>query len=140
MRGDMHGHSAYGELVDTRISAIDWEAKTLEVTYTARADFLNRIGTVAGGMLAAMLDSATGLVAIVGLPEERVAVHTHLEVRYRRPAQPGRLAARARVVEQTEREVHSQAELLDAEGQTVATAEARLRIVPKQRRLGPGSP
>ncbi len=133
MRKDLHGHSPYGELIGTTILSADAEGKAIEVAYEAREEFTNRIGTVSGGMLSAMLDSVTGLAALVALPEELTAAHTTLRVEYLRPVRPGRLTGRARVLELGEREIQSQGELIDGDGTTVARGEATLRILRKKR-------
>ena len=132
MRKDLHGHSPYGELIGTTILSADAEGKAIEVAYEAREEFTNRIGTVSGGMLSAMLDSVTVLAALVALPEELTAAHTTLRVEYLRPVRPGRLTGRARVLELGEREIQSQGELIDGDGTTVARAEATLRILRKK--------
>ena len=133
MRKDLHGHSPSGELIGTRILSADAEGKAIEVAYEAREEFTNRIGTVSGGMLSAMLDSVTGLAALVALPEELTAAHTTLRVEYLRPVRPGRLTGRARVLELGEREIQSQGELIDGDGTTIARGEATLRILRKKR-------
>ena len=133
MRQDLHGHSPYGELIGTTILSTDAEGKAIEVAYEAREEFTNRIGTVSGGMLSAMLDSVTGLAALVALPDELTAAHTTLRVEYLRPVRPGRLTGRARVLELGEREIQSQGELIDGDGTTVARGEATLRILRKKR-------
>lgn len=134
MRKDLHGHSPYGELVGTTIVNADEEGKVIEVTYQAREEFTNRIGTVSGGMLSAMLDSVTGLAALVALPEEMTAAHTELRVEYLRPVRPGQLTGRARVVDLGDRDIQSHGELIDTEGTTVARGEATLRILRKKQR------
>ena len=133
MRRDLHGHSPYGELIGTTILSADAEDKAIEVAYEAREEFTNRIGTVSGGMLSAMLDSVTGLAALIALSEDLTAAHTTLRVEYLRPVRPGRLSGRARVVEHGDREIRSQGELIDGDGMTVARGEATLRILRKKR-------
>ncbi len=133
MREDLHGHSPYGELVGTTVLSADVDGKAIEVGYEARHEFTNRIGTISGGMLSAMLDSVTGLAALVALPEELTAVHTSLKVEYLRPVRPSRLTGRARVVEHVDRDIRSEGELLDAEGTIVARGEATLRVLRKKR-------
>jgi len=120
-------------LIGTTILSADAEGKAIEVAYEAREEFTNRIGTISGGMLSAMLDSVTGLAALVALPEELTAAHTTLRVEYLRPVRPGRLTGRARVLELGEREIQSQGELIDGDGTTVVRGEATLRILRKKR-------
>jgi uncharacterized protein (TIGR00369 family) len=124
----LNRHSRYGELVGRRIRGVDAEGNAIEVTYEAREEFTNRRGTISGGMLAAMLDSVTGLAALVALPEELAAVHTALRVEYLRAARPGRITGRGQVVEQRDRLIRSQGELTDDDGTTIARAEATLRV------------
>jgi len=133
MREDLNGQSPYGELIGTSIGRVDSAEKTLEVTYEAKHDFTNRIGTISGGMLSAMLDSVTGLVALAALPDELTAAHTSLKIEYLRPAYPGRLVGRARVVGHKDRDIRSEGELVDSDGQMVARGEATLRVIRKRR-------
>ena len=132
MREDLHGHSPYGALVGTTIVNADADGKTIEVEYDAKHEFTNRIGTISGGMLSAMLDSVTGLAALVALPEHLTAAHTSLKVEYLRPARPGKLVGRARVVDQVDRNLRSEGELRDPEGTVVARGEATLRVLRKK--------
>lgn len=102
------------------------------IRFQAQVAFTNRHGTVQGGFLAAMLDSATGVCALAKLSPGVTVVTRSLDTRFVRPAAVGVITARARVIEQTERDMVMQAELIDAEGITVADATARLRILAKK--------
>src|SRR5215211_394381 len=95
----------------------------------ARPDFANRHGTVLGGFLAALLDSATGLALLAGLPPDLTAVTTHLDTEFVKPARAGTLLAKARVASRRDRDAVVEAEIFDADGKVVARATARLRIV-----------
>lgn len=122
-------HSPYGELVGTEILNADLSSRTIEVSYQAHAGFSNRIGTVSGAMIAGLLDSVTGLVANQGLPADCFAVHKSMRIEYLRPAEPGRLIGRGRVLEADDRLIRSGGELYDGQDQLVASAEATLRIL-----------
>ncbi|WP_426419057.1 PaaI family thioesterase [Bradyrhizobium genosp. A] len=102
------------------------------IRFQAQVAFTNRHGTVQGGFLAAMLDSATGVCALANLSPELTVVTRSLDTRFVKPAAVGVITARARVIEQTKRDMVVQAELIDAEGVTVAEATARLRILAKK--------
>jgi uncharacterized protein (TIGR00369 family) len=102
------------------------------IRFEARAAFTNRHGTIQGGFLAAMLDSATGLRALAALPSHQTAVTRSLNTRFLKPAGVGIIMARARVIERSERDIVVAAELVDAQGVTVADATAQLRIVDKK--------
>ena len=125
--------SPYGELVGTELLAADPAAGTVEVAYDAHDGFTNRIGTVAGAMIAGLLDSVTGIAGNLDLPDGHAAVHRSLAVEYLRPVAPGRLVGRGRIDARDAREVRSRGELYDADGTLVASGTAVLRIVP----LGP---
>ena len=119
----------------TRILDSDRERGTIEIEYVAKPEFLNRIGTIAGGMISSMLDSVTGLVANEGLPEGHFAVHRELTVRYHAPGAPGRMVGRGEVTSTDGRDLASRGELFDAEGTRIASAEARLRVIRATERL-----
>ena len=100
--------------------------------FLAQPSFTNRHGTVQGGFLAAMLDSATGVRALAALPPEKTAVTVSLDTRFLKPARPGVLIARAMVSEHSEREIVVTADLSDEAGVVVASATARLRILDRR--------
>lgn len=102
------------------------------IRFQAQPSFTNRHGTIQGGFLAAMLDSATGIGALVALAPDQTVVTRSLDTRFLKPASVGPLTALARVVERTDRDVVVEAELQDTQGVTVAEATARLRILEKK--------
>lgn len=102
------------------------------IRFRAQQAFTNRHGTIQGGFLAAMLDSATGICALAALSSELTVVTRGLDTRFLKPASVGPITARARVVERTERDMVVHAELVDAEGIIVADATARLRILARR--------
>ena len=93
----------------------------MQLRFLADRQFANRHGTVQGGMLAAILNSATGNAVMAGLPRDRTAVTTRLDTTFVKPAALGPLTANARLVTQDERSAVAEAELLDSSGQIVAT-------------------
>ena len=96
--------------------------------FLADRQFANRHGTVQGGMLAAMLNSATGNAVIANLPSDRTAVTTRLDTTFVKPAALGPLTAIARLVKIDDRSASAEAELVDGSGQVVARARADFRI------------
>jgi len=79
-------------------------------------------------MLAAMLDSATGNAVMAKLPSHLTAVTTRLDTQFLKPAVLGAIIATARLIRQDERSAEVVAELIDGQGQKVATARAELRV------------
>ena len=102
------------------------------IRFQAQPSFTNRHGTIQGGFLAAMLDSATGIAALAALTPDLTVVTQNLDTRFLKPAGVGPITARARVVERTDRAIIVQADLIDIKGITVADATARLRILRKK--------
>lgn len=119
-------------LLGRELISSDSLAGEATLRFVAREDFTNRHGTVQGGMLAAMLDSATGNAVIVTLPPGMTAVTTRLDVRFLKPAAVGNLVASARVVRRDERSAEVDAELTHPDGQIVASARAELRIITRK--------
>ena len=116
-------------LLGREIIAMDEAAGAITSRFVARPDFLNRHGTVQGGLVSAMLDSAAGMALIVTLPEDRTAVTTRLDTRFLRPAPAGELTAKAKVVSRDGKSAEVEAALEDPAGTVLATATATMRIV-----------
>jgi uncharacterized protein (TIGR00369 family) len=102
------------------------------VRFHARPAFTNRHGTIQGGFLAAMLDSATGLCALAALPSNLTVVTKRLDTRFLKAAAVGSITAKARIVARTDREMTVEADLVDAQGVTVAKATAELRVLERK--------
>jgi uncharacterized protein (TIGR00369 family) len=100
--------------------------------FRAQPEFLNRHGTVQGGILCAMLDSSTALALYAVLPAEQTGLTANLNVSFLKPAKVGVFTATSRLVTRDERNAETVGELRDADGVLVATATARLRIVPRR--------
>ncbi|MGX4806780.1 PaaI family thioesterase [Bradyrhizobium guangdongense] len=107
----------------------DETGETALIRFQARRSFSNRHGTIQGGFLAAMLDSAMGLCALAALSPDLTVVTRSLDTRFLRPAGAGPITARARIVGRTDRELVAEAALVGAQGETVAEATARLRVL-----------
>jgi uncharacterized protein (TIGR00369 family) len=115
-------------LLGREIIAVDAQSGEVHLRFFADPQFANRHGTVQGGMLAAMLDSATGNAVMARLPQHQTAVTTRLDTTFVKPAALGSLTARARLIKQDEQSAVVEAELLDGSGQIVARARAELRL------------
>jgi len=105
---------------------------TAHLAFTARPEFANRHGTVHGGFVAAMLDSATMTALLAQLPDDRVALTMKLETEFLRPSPLGPLEARAWIMTRDERTATTRGELRAPDGTVVAAATATLRILPKR--------
>jgi uncharacterized protein (TIGR00369 family) len=100
--------------------------------WTMRVDerFLNPAGTVQGGFLAAMLDSAMGASAVTSVGERRVAVaNTEMKVSFVRAASLGEvLTCTATVLKPGSVITFVEAKIHNSEANLVATASSSFLI------------
>ena len=127
-------------LLGWELVAIDPEAGTIEVAFTASEQFLNPVGAIQGGFLAAMLDDTLGPALVATLGPGLFAPTTDLHVQFLRPAHPGRLTGRGRIVRRGREVAFLAGELLDDSGQVVATAVATAQIRALPSEPGPSEP
>jgi uncharacterized protein (TIGR00369 family) len=114
-----------------QLVSVSPEEGTIEVAFTATEAFLNPAGVIQGGFLAAMLDDTLGPALVAGLSPGDFAPTTDLHVQFLRPARPGRLLGRGRVVRRGREVGFLAGELVDAEGAIVAVATATVQIRPQ---------
>lgn len=107
----------------------DPERGEVEVSFEATGDFLNPAGSVQGGFLTAMLDDTMGPALAVTLDPDRYGTTIELKVSFLRPAKPGRLVGRGRVLHSGSTIAFLAGELLDDSGRVVAVGSATARIV-----------
>ncbi|YCK34269.1 PaaI family thioesterase [Actinomadura sp. ATCC 39365] len=115
-------------LLGWELVEVDPEAGTIEVAFRAGEQFANPVGVVQGGFLAAMLDDTLGPALVATLPEGQFAPTLDLHVQFLRPARPGRLVGRGRVVRRGRDVCFLAGELLDPGGDLVATATATVLV------------
>ncbi|MCK2212832.1 PaaI family thioesterase [Actinomadura sp. ATCC 31491] len=101
---------------------------TIEVAFVADERFTNPMGVVQGGFLAAMLDDTLGPALVATLPEGHFAPTLDLHVQFLRPARPGRLVGRGRVVRRGRQVCFMSGELLGPDGEPVAVATATAHV------------
>jgi len=115
-------------LLGWQLMAVDPETGTIEVAFTATEQFLNPIGVIQGGLLAAMLDDTLGPALVATLGPGQFAPTTDLHVQFLRPVRPGPLTGRGRVIHRGRDIAFLAGELLDDSGQIVAAATATAKI------------
>jgi uncharacterized protein (TIGR00369 family) len=117
------------QMLGREVVEIDQVHGRAVLRFRAQPEFLNRHGTVQGGLLCAMLDSSTALALYAVLPADTTALTASLNVSFLKPAKLGTFTATSRLVSKDERNAETAGELHDEDGVLVATAIARLRIV-----------
>ena len=120
------------QLLSREVLSVDDETGEVTLRFIAKPEFANRHGTVQGGFLAAMLDSAAGMAVMLSLPPEQTAVTTRLDVSYLKPASIGPLHATSRIIKRDARTADVEAQLMDDAGLMLATAKAELRILARK--------
>lgn len=108
--------------------AVDPDAGTIEVAFLAGDSFLNPVGVIQGGFLAAMLDETLGPALVATLGPEQFAPTADLHIQFLRPAKPGRLIGRGRVVRKGKDLAFMSGELVEESGEVVAVATATATI------------
>jgi uncharacterized protein (TIGR00369 family) len=108
---------------------IDPAAGTIRVQFEGKPEFLNPMGNVQGGFLAAMLDDTLGPALVATLPKDQFAPTIELKVNFIRPAKQGVLIGTGRVVSRGGTIAFLSGELSRETGELIATATATARIV-----------
>ena len=108
----------------------DVENGTIEVAFTATEDFTNPMGNVLGAFLAAMLYDTVGPALLATLEAGQFLSTLDLNVRFLRPARPGRMVGRGRVAQRAGDIAHLEASLIDSNDTTLAVATATAKVIP----------
>ncbi|HEX8645067.1 MAG TPA: PaaI family thioesterase [Allosphingosinicella sp.] len=110
------------------LRAIDPEAGTIEVGFTAGEEFTNPTGAVQGGFVAAMLDDTMGPALFAMGKGEIFAPTLDLNVSFIRPARPGAFVGKGRVVSLGKTIAFLEGELY-GDGVLVARSTATARVM-----------
>jgi uncharacterized protein (TIGR00369 family) len=110
------------------------EAEPGTATFVCEPDesHYNPIGTVHGGLVCTLLDSALGCAVQTTLPQGQGYTSIEIKVNYLRPvlAGSGRLTCVATVTKPGNRVAFADGVVTDASGKTVATATGSLLVFP----------
>lgn len=108
----------------------DVENGTIEVAFEATEDFTNPMGNVLGAFLAAMLYDTVGPALLATLNPDQFQSTLDLNVRFLRPARPGRIVGQGRVVHRDGDIAHLEASLRGSDETTLAVATATAKVIP----------
>jgi uncharacterized protein (TIGR00369 family) len=100
-----------------------------ELEFRARFEMTNGVGTIQGGVLAAMLDTAMGAALSTVLRDDETPPTLELKVSFIRPAREGVIHGRGRVVHRGRSVAFVEGELRDARGELLATASSTSRLL-----------
>jgi uncharacterized protein (TIGR00369 family) len=116
-----------------RVVHVDSEGGSLTMQFEAKPEFVNPMGNIQGGFLAAMLDCTMSPALASTLTSEQTCPTLELKISFLRPAREGQITGTGRVVHKTSSVAFLEGELRDPENQVVATATATARIIRFQR-------
>ena len=106
----------------------------------------NLMGTLHGGMISTLADTATGVAMGTTLEDGTTWTTTALNVTFLAPGRSGRVRAVGRVVKRGKTFGYAEADVVDDDGRLLARATATFAILPERRedasdaeaRFGPG--
>ena len=104
----------------------------VDVAMDAQRHHLNLMGTLHGGMIATLADTATGLALRSTLDEGSTFTTTQLAVTFLAPGREGRIVAKGRVVKRGRRFGYAEADVVDTEGRLLARATATFVVMPER--------
>lgn len=102
----------------------------VDLRLDALQDHTNLHGTVHGGVLATLADTAAGLAVRSAIAPGSGHVSVNLDVQYLAPARPGTLLATGRVVRLGRRIAFAEAEVAASDGTMLARAQVTIAISP----------
>lgn len=91
---------------------------------------LQPLGTVHGGILATLIDTATYWAAFLPLPEDAGLVNVDLKLNYLRPVNQGVLIADGRCLRSGRTISYAEARVTDGDGRLVAHGTSTLMVLP----------
>ncbi len=116
------------ELLGLKILELNEAAGTCTIEFQGKPEFVNPIGTIQGGFLAAMLDDTFSIALLAALGPEFIAPTVEMNVSFIRAAKPGKLIGKGRVVHKGGTIGFAESELFDAEGKLIARASATAAV------------
>ena len=103
----------------------------VDLSLEAGSEHLNLMGTVHGGVLATLADSATGLAYRTVLEPGMTFTTIQLSLTYLTAGRAGRIVARGRVVKRGRRTGYAEADVVDGQERLLARATALLAVMPE---------
>jgi uncharacterized protein (TIGR00369 family) len=126
-------------LLGAKPLACDPELGRISIAFEAKPEFCNLLGTVQGGMLAAMLDLVMSFSALATMGGPGFVVPTiDMTTHFLAPARPGRIVGEGAVVKKGRTITFMEGRLRDGSGTllTTATASGQLMKWPPDRKAG----
>ena len=100
----------------------------ITVSFQARRDFCNLIGSVQGGMLTAMLDLAMSFSVLCSIEDGHVVPSLEIKTSFVAPARPGEIVGEGIMIRRGRSIAFMEGRLTDADGNLLSTASATGQI------------
>lgn len=117
------------EMLGWKIREVDPDAGRICVEYDAKPEFLNPMGMVHGGFVAAMLDDVMGPALACTHEPGKANPTLEIKVSYHRPVRPGRLIAVGQLIHKGTTVASVEGRLYDEQDELLASATGTFRIV-----------
>jgi uncharacterized protein (TIGR00369 family) len=104
----------------------------VDVALDMREHHRNLVGTLHGGVIATLADTATGLAYRTVLEPGTTHLTSSLSVTFLESARDGTVIARGRVVKRGRRFGYAEADVLGADGRLLARAAATFTVLPER--------
>ena len=104
----------------------------VDVSLALEPRHLNLVGTLHGGMIATLADTATGLAYRTVLEPGTSHVTSSLTVTFLAPGRTGTVTAMGRVIKRGRRSGYAEADVMDAYGTLLARATATFTVMPER--------
>lgn len=118
--------------------ACDPVAGRITIAFEARPEFCNLLGTVQGGMLAAMLDLVMSFSVLCTMGPGYVVPTIDMTTHFLSPAKPGRVVGEGATVKKGRTVTFMEGRLVDAQGKLLTTGAASGTLMkwPPERKPG----
>jgi uncharacterized protein (TIGR00369 family) len=123
------------ELIGFRAVAVEAGLATFEMDVDA-ARHGNPMGTVHGGIICTLADSAMGMAYAAALGDDETFTTLELKINFLRPVWRGRLTATARVIQSGRTVGLAECDVVDDKGRLVARASSTCMTLPGEQRSG----
>ena len=121
------------KLLGWKFLEFDSASLVLKAEMQARPEFVNPVGFIHGGMLAAMLDETIAPTLAATLGEGEFALTIEIKVNFVAPARVGTIVGTGRIVSKGRSLCFLEGQLHDAQGNLLATASATSKIARTRR-------
>ncbi|WP_433945987.1 PaaI family thioesterase [Paenibacillus sp. SN-8-1] len=125
-RLEQAARNTFWDYLGCRIDEIDDQMAT--VSFDIQPHHLNLIGILHGGVHAAVIDSAMGLILMLARPESSI-VTINLNMNYVAPTQQGRVIVTAKIIHSTRRIMTAEAYARKENGDLLAFGTGTFRVL-----------